>query len=113
MTFEVKALKLIKHNKEVIFMKEVKQAIVLVDTYRRPSRKRNTVGRYIVSAKSAKAAVQLVQTAPRFGSVQFSSWEQHDSFKSIKYKEVKKMLYNSWKNKWILEEPHHACDRRN
>ena len=63
MTFEVKALKLIKHNKEVIFMKEVKQAIVLVDTYRRPSRKRNTVGRYIVSAKSEKEAIELVQKA--------------------------------------------------
>ena len=46
-------------------MKEIKRAIVLVDTYRRPSRKRNTAGRYIVSAK------------------------------------------------WILEEPHHACDRQN
>lgn len=23
------------------------------------------------------------------------------------------MLYNPWENKWILEEPHHACDRQN
>lgn len=94
-------------------MKEIKRAIVLVDTYRRPSRKRNTAGRYIVSAKSEKEAVELVQKAIGFGSVQFYYWEQNDSYKFINYKEVKKMLYNPWENKWILEKPHHACDRQN
>ena len=71
-------------------MKEIKRAIVLVDTYRRPSRKRNTAGRYIVSAKSEKEAVELVQKAIGFGSVQFYYWEQNDSYKFINYKEVKK-----------------------
>lgn len=94
-------------------MKKIKRAIVLVDTYRRPSLKRNTAGRYIVSAKSEKEAVELVQKAIGFGSVQFYYWEQNDSYKFINYKEVKKMLYNPWKNKWILEKPHHACDRQN
>ena len=94
-------------------MKEVKQAIVLVDVYRRPERRRNTTGRYIVSAKSEKEAVELVQKAIGFGSVQFYYWERNDSFKFIKYKEVKKMSYNPCENKWILEKPHHACDRQN
>lgn len=46
-----------------------KNYIVLVDTYRRPSRRRNTAGRYRVGAKNPKEAKQLVQEAIGFGSV--------------------------------------------
>lgn len=43
--------------------------ICLVDSYRRPSRKRNTAGRYIVCAKNKKEAKELLQKAIGFGSV--------------------------------------------
>lgn len=46
-----------------------KNYIVLVDTYRRPSRCRNTYGRYRVGAKNPKEAKELVQKAIGFGSV--------------------------------------------
>lgn len=43
--------------------------ICLVDTYRRPSRTRNTAGRYRVGAKNADQARKLLQKAIGFGSV--------------------------------------------
>lgn len=45
-----------------------KNYIVLVDSYRRSSRCRNTKGRYRVGAKNAKEARKLVQQAIGFGS---------------------------------------------
>lgn len=45
-----------------------KNYIVLVDTYRRSSRCRNTQGRYRVGAKNPKEARRLVQKAIGFGS---------------------------------------------
>ena len=72
-------------------MKEIKQAIVLVDAYRRPSRRRNTAGRYRVGAKTEKEAEQLVQKVIGFGSVQFYYWETDTpSDKKVAYKQVKK-----------------------
>ena len=58
-------------------MREVRQAIVLVDAFRRPSRRRNTAGRYRVGAKTEKEAEQLVQKAIGFGSVKFYYWESN------------------------------------
>lgn len=46
-----------------------KNYIVLVDSYRRASRCRNTYGRYRVGAKNPKEAKRLVQKAIGFGSV--------------------------------------------
>lgn len=100
-------------------MKEVKQAIVLVDYYRRPSRQRNTEGRYRVGAKTEKEAEELVQKAIGFGSVQFYYWD--DGMKSgfpiprqVKYKEVVKEKFDSSVPgcRWLFEEPRHACARR-
>lgn len=51
-------------------MKQTNQYICLVDHYRRPSRRRNTAGRYRVGAKSPMEAKKLVQKAIGFGSVQ-------------------------------------------
>lgn len=45
-----------------------KNYIVLVDSYRRSSRCRNTKGRYRVGAKNPKEARKLVQRAIGFGS---------------------------------------------
>lgn len=50
-------------------MYPVKQYVCLVDTYRRPSRWRNTRGRYRVGAKNEKEARRLLQKAIGFGSV--------------------------------------------
>ena len=44
--------------------------ICLVDHYRRPSRQRNTAGRYRVGAKNPEHARKLLQSAIGFGSVQ-------------------------------------------
>lgn len=51
-------------------MKPVKNYILLVDAYRRPSRQRNTVGRYRVGAKTPKEAVKLLRDKIKFGSIQ-------------------------------------------
>lgn len=45
-----------------------KNYIVLVDSYRRSSRCRNTKGRYRVGAKNPKEARKLVQQSIGFGS---------------------------------------------
>lgn len=46
-----------------------KAICLLVDTYRRPSRRRNTAGRYQVGARSAKEAKRILQKMIGFGSV--------------------------------------------
>ena len=80
-------------------MKEVRNAVVLVDNYRRPSKQRNTAGRYIVGAKSEKEAEKLVQELIKFGSVQFYYWEDerdttyNENHPKCKYKEIFKMSY--------------------
>lgn len=51
-------------------MKEIKSYILLVDSYRRPSRQRNTAGRYRVGAKSEKEAIKLLRDKIKFGSIQ-------------------------------------------
>ena len=94
-------------------MKTVKQAIVLVDAYRRPSRKRNTAGRYRVGAKTEKEAEELVRAAIGFGSVKFYYWEKEDSINpKVKYKEVVKEVPNSRlaDTTFYHEKPRHACD---
>lgn len=47
-----------------------RQFICIVDGYRRPSRQRNTWGRYRVGARSAKEARKILQKRIGFGSVQ-------------------------------------------
>jgi len=90
-------------------MKKVRTAVVLVDAYRRPSRQRNTAGRYKVGAKTEKEAVKLVQKAIGFGSVQFHYWER---IPTLKYKEVLKAsprLQRSSSGEWCYEQARHAC----
>lgn len=43
---------------------------LLVDPYRRPSRRRNTAGRYFVATTSEQKAVVMLQKCIRFGSIQ-------------------------------------------
>ncbi len=94
-------------------MKTIKQAIVLVDAYRRPSRRRNTAGRYRVGAKTEKEAVELVRAVIGFGSVKFYHWEREDSTQpKVKYKEVVKEIPNSRlaDTTYSYEKPRHACE---
>lgn len=50
--------------------KPVNNYILLVDNYRRPSRRRNTSGRYRVGAKTEKEAIDLLREKIKFGSIQ-------------------------------------------
>lgn len=97
-------------------MKEIRQAIVLVDNYRRPSRQRNTNGRYRVGAKTEKEAEELVQKAIGFGSVQFYYWDDGNKSgypipRKVAYKEVVKEKFDSSIPgcRWLFEKPRHAC----
>lgn len=94
-------------------MKPVRQAIVLVDAYRRPELRRNTAGRYRVGAKTEKEAEELVRTAIGFGSVKFYYWEKEDStHPKVGYKEVVKEIPDSRlaDANYAYEQPRHACD---
>lgn len=46
-----------------------RQYVCLVDTYRRPSRRRNTAGRYQVGARNKKEAKRFLQKLIGFGSI--------------------------------------------
>ena len=94
-------------------MKTIKQAIVLVDAYRSPNRRRNTAGRYRVGAKTEKEAEELVRAAVGFGSVKFYYWEREDStHPKVKYKEVVKEIPESRlaDTAYSYEKPRHACE---
>lgn len=49
--------------------KEIKNFVLLVDDYRRPSRQRNTAGSYRVGAKTPKEAIKLLRDKIGFGSI--------------------------------------------
>lgn len=96
-------------------MKKVRQAIVLVDAYRRSNRRRNTAGRYRVGAKTEKEAEELVRTAIGFGSVKFYYWERDNGYlPKVKYREVVKEVTNpeSDNTGFCYEQPRHACEPR-
>lgn len=74
-------------------MKPIHQYVCLVDTYRRPSRTRNTYGRYRVGAKTEKEAKELLQKAIQFGSVQVYYEDTNPPPELIvSYKEIKKEI---------------------
>ena len=47
-----------------------RQYVCIVDGYRRPSRQRNTKGRYRVAARDKRTAKRILQKAIGFGSIQ-------------------------------------------
>lgn len=85
-------------------MKSVNNYILLVDNYRRPSRQRNTAGRYRVGAKTEKEAIQLLRDKIKFGSIHLyykcnSEVEEKKGIPQVKYKEVVKEIgYNNTTN---------------
>jgi hypothetical protein len=54
----------------ILMPRPTKNYILLVDTYRRPSRRRNTAGRYRVGARDKKEAIALLRKAIGFGAIQ-------------------------------------------
>lgn len=50
--------------------RDTKQYVCTVDGHRRPSRQRNTRGRYRVAARDKRTAERILQKAIGFGSVQ-------------------------------------------
>ena len=98
-------------------MKEVRQAIVLVDAHRRPSERHSTAGRYRVDAKTEKEAEELVRKTIGFGSVQFYYWEDKSypvPAQKAKYKRVLKEIpcTHLADTKYTYEQPRHACSPR-
>ena len=87
----------------------------MVDAYRRPSRQRNTAGRYRVGAKTEKEAISLVREAIGFGSVEFLCWDNNSDRRKVGYKEVvKEIPHNQLANgACTYEQPRHACDPLN
>lgn len=93
-------------------MKPIHNYILLVDNYRRPSRQRNTAGRYRVGAKSEKEAKKLLRNKIQFGSIQvYYQCEKDDT--TIGYKEIVKEEFNRNTNKPIYKQPLAATAARN
>lgn len=76
--------------------REIKTYILIVDSYRRPERQRNTQGRYRVGAKSKKEAVKLLRDKIKFGSIQvLCEWNperdnENHTLQKLGYKEIVK-----------------------
>lgn len=69
----------------------VKNFIVCVDGYRRPSRKRNTAGMYRVGAKNEEEAIKLVRKAIGFGSPIVT---REDQKQLVPYRTVRRIAPN-------------------
>lgn len=98
--------------------KPIKNYILLVDSHRRPSRQRNTAGRYRVGAKSPDEAIDLLRSVIGFGSIRVY-YEvipgKHDyDGPMVGYKTVVKQVADESKPgcpfKYV--QPHHATAPR-
>jgi hypothetical protein len=89
----------------VIKIKPIKNYILVVDGHRRPSRCRNTRGRYRVGAKEPEEAVKLLREKIGFGSIQVLYECRSDDKYNVKYKEV---IVDGLER----EQPHHANEPR-
>jgi hypothetical protein len=98
-------------------MKEIKTFRLSIDGYRRPSRQRNTKGLYYVGAKTEKEAIELLQTAIKFGSIEPLGTVSEKANPEIKmqYKQIKKgitILHDNQAPTYILIDPHAATERQ-
>lgn len=98
--------------------KPIKNYILLVDSYRRPSRRRNTAGRYRVGAKTPEEAVRLLRAVIGFGSIRVHyevvpGKHDHDG-PEIGYKEVVQQVVDRSRPgcSFRYVRPHHATDPR-
>lgn len=93
--------------------KRINNYICLVDSYRRPSRKRNTAGRYRVGAKSETEAKRLLQAAIGFGSVMVYMVENEGLYSDVvPYKTCVKETYNMSTDRYDQTPAKHAIDRQ-
>lgn len=83
-----------------------KNYILIVDGHRRPSRQRNTSGRYRVGAKTPKEAVRLLREKIGFGSIQVYYECDADDKLNVSYKMVVQEIFEG--TKMIHVEPHHV-----
>lgn len=94
--------------------KPVKNFILLVDSHRRASRKRNTAGRYRVGAKTPDEAVQLLRAAIGFGSIRVyyecKPGKQTGGAPLVGYKEVVQEVSDGTHFRHV--PPHHATAPR-
>ncbi|MBD5584001.1 MAG: hypothetical protein HDQ88_02880 [Clostridia bacterium] len=87
--------------------------ICLVDHYRRPSRKRNTAGRYRVGAKNEKDARQMLQAAIGFGSILIYMVENEGLYGDIvPYGTCVKETFDSTTQRYIQTPAKNAIDRQ-
>lgn len=96
-------------------MKPVKNYILLVDSYRRPSRQRNTAGRYRVGAKTPDDATELLRSKIGFGSIRVyyecdPDADARAGLRQVAYKEVAQEYRVSENGRSVVKyrEPHHA-----
>ena len=87
-------------------MKLVKNYILLVDSYRRPSRQRNTAGRYRVGAKNPDEAVRFLREKIGFGAIQVYYECKPDDKLNIAYKMVVQETFDG--NQIVHVDTHHA-----
>ena len=94
-------------------MKTVNNYILLVDNYRRPSRQRNTAGRYRVAAKNPNEAILLLREKIKFGSIQvyYVCNPEADNSEWLEYKQVKKEVFKD--GRFLQIEPHSAIESYN
>ena len=96
-------------------MKPLNKYVCLVDNYRRPSRQRNTMGRYLVCAKTEREAKEILQNKIGFGSVQiyYQVTEEYglpfEKKTNLSYKEAKKMELDE-NREWTLVDIKHSTD---
>ena len=98
-------------------MKPIKNFILVVDTHRRPSRMRNTHGRYRVGAKTAEEAVKLLREKIGFGSIRVLCEARPGysySMPFVPYKKVVQEVRDHSKPgaSFKYVEPHHATAPR-
>jgi hypothetical protein len=91
-------------------MKQPHNYILLVDNHRRPSRQRNTAGRYRVCAKDEKQAEELLREKIGFGAILVYYQCRDDDKNNLPYKSV--MKEESYTEDGVLKvrfvEPRHA-----
>lgn len=97
-------------------MKPVNNYILLVDNHRRPSRQRNTAGRYRVAAKTPDEAVKLLREKIGFGAIQVYYQCRPDDKLNVPYKTVVQEILRRYEKDGTNYvgvahiEPHHATE---
>lgn len=87
----------------------IRQYICLVDCHRRPSRRRNTYGRYQVGAKTPKEARRILQQKIGFGAVNVCC-EEKEPLIVLKRGEAVRELYVDGQTKHV--PVHHATEQQ-